>query len=166
MRLSAFRGMWWLVLIAGLYGCAAGISGQARSQVTFFGSFSELQRHPERYSGETVILGGKIIQVLVQDDATELTVLQLPLDRADRPLDSDQSEGRFLVRAAQFLDPALYPEGARITVVGKLTGSRERPIGSMPYRYPVVAPLEIKKWPGAQDRTPRFHFGIGVGTRF
>lgn len=166
MRYLAVQCIRWMVVAAALYGCAAGMSSQARSQVTFFDSFAELQQQPERHIGETVMLGGKIIETRVEAGATELSVLQLPLDRSDRPRDVDQSEGRFLVRSPQFLDPALYPEGARITVVGKVTESQQRLIGNMPYRYPVVEVVEIKQWPAAQDRSPRFHFGIGVGTRF
>lgn len=146
-------------------GCG-GISKQVRSQVTYTGTFDQLQADPEQKIGETVIFGGKIIGTQVLDTGTELTVLQLALSGSDRPQDNDQSKGRFIVRSAQFLDPALYPDGTLITVVGKFTGSQERPIGQMPYRYPVIDPLEIKKWPVETDTSPRFHFGIGVGKTF
>lgn len=150
-----------------LAGCAAGMSSDARSRITLEAPFAELQGQPQQFIGETVMLGGTIIASQVMDGTTELTVLQLALDRNDRPLQDDQSAGRFLVRTEQFLDPALYPEGTAITVVGRLVETQQRLIGSMPYQYPVIVPVEIKKWPKEQpDRGPRFHFGIGVGTRF
>ncbi len=149
-----------------LIGCGGGISKQVRSQVTYSGSFKALQNAPEEQIGATVILGGKIIAIEPKDDRTELLVLQLALDASDRPEDNDQSGGRFILRSQQFIDPALYPKGSLITAVGRIEGSEERLIGQMPYRYPVIAPLEIKKWPPRTDTGPRFHIGIGVGKTF
>ena len=157
-----------VLILAGVagwnYGCS-GISQKTLSQVTYAGTFAQLQAEPEKVMGETVMFGGKIIAASVMGDGTELTVLQLELSSSQRPGNSDQSKGRFLIRSDQFLDPAIYPDGTLITVVGKLIGSEERNIGQMAYRYPVVEPVEIKKWPGEAD-TPRFHFGFGVGTSF
>lgn len=158
-----------LLLLAGTAGWMLGCSGlsqKARSQVTYAGTFAQLQADPQKTTGETVLLGGKIITARVMDKATELTVLQLDLGGSDRPMDNDQSKGRFLIRSSGFLDPAIYPDGTLITVVGKLTGSEEREIGQMPYRYPIIDPVEIKKWPPQADNTPRFHIGIGVGKTF
>ena len=167
LRNRMVRWSLWACAILVMLGCAAGISNQARSEVTVMEPFGELQQNVEHYIGETVMLGGKIIETYVQDNSTELTVLQLELDRGDRPQASAQSAGRYLVRSDKFLDPALYPAGTIITVVGRLVERQERLIGSMPYRYPVIVPIEIKKWPEEQpDRGPRFHFGFGVGTRF
>lgn len=146
--------------------CAAGISEQAQSQVTYMGTFAQVQQQPAKYMGETVMWGGKIVQTQPRDDNTELVVLQLELGGQDRPQDNDKSQGRFLARSTQFLDPALYPPGTLITVVGRLQGAEERPIGKMAYQYPVVDIVEAKKWPVNTDRSPRFHFGIGVGKTF
>lgn len=152
-------------LAVAIIGCG-GISKEVRSQVTYTGAFSELQADPEQEVGETVIFGGKIIGNQVTDQGTQLMVLQLPLGGADRPRNNDLSKGRFLIRSKQFIDPAIYPDGTLITVVGRLAGSEVRTIGQMPYRYPVIEPLEIKKWPPETEASPRFHFGIGVGTVF
>ena len=154
----------WLALI--LTACGGGISRQARDQVTYTGPFAELQKHPARYRGTVVLLGGKVIETLVKEGATEMVVLQLDVGSRDRPLDNDQSQGRYLVRSTQFIDPALFPPGTLITVVGRLQGSESRPIGEMPYAYPLIEPAELKKWPAGSDESPRFHFGIGIGTRF
>ena len=154
----------WIGMI--LTACSSGISQQAKDQVTYTGSFTELQRAPARYRGATVLLGGKIIEALAKEGVTELVVLQLETGSRDRPEDNDRSQGRFLVRSARFIDPAIFPPGTLITVVGRLTGSETRPIGEMPYDYPVIEPAEMKKWPEGSDASPRFHFGIGIGTRF
>ena len=166
MRKNVMWKLPMVILMGWVVGCAGGISEQARSKVTYSGAFQALQQAPDKAAGEIVMLGGKIIEVQPMGDQTELTVLQLPLNASDRPTDSDQSEGRYIVRSEGFLDPAIYPAGTLITVVGQVQGGEERTIGKMPYRYPVIVPEEIKKWPPQTDSGPRFHFGIGVGTTF
>lgn len=150
-----------------LAGCASGISPNAKAQVTITDSFSALQAQPDRYEGETVLLGGRILEVSPSSAATELIVLELPLDWQDRPKGRENSQGRFLVQAAEFLDPALFKPGALLTVVGTLKGAENRTIGGFSYRHPRLVPTEIKLWPATPDRSsPAFHFGVGVGTYF
>jgi outer membrane lipoprotein len=147
-------------------GCAGAISKQARSKVTYGGSFRALQQAPDKATGEIVMLGGKIIEVQSSGDHSELTMLQLPLDASRRPAHTDSSEGRFILRSKPFLDPAIYSVGTLMTVVGQVQGSEERLIGNLSYRYPVIIAEEIKIWPSRTDSGPGFHFGIGVGTSF
>jgi outer membrane lipoprotein len=150
-----------------LAGCAAGISPNAKALVTTTDSFSALQAEPDRYAGETVLWGGRILEVTPSAVATELIVLELPLDWQDRPKGRENSQGRFLVQADEFLDPALFKPGALLTVVGTISGSESRTIGGFSYRHPRLVPTEIKLWPTTPDRTsPAFHFGVGVGTYF
>jgi outer membrane lipoprotein len=155
-----------IVLLAGITACAPGISKQVRSQVTFTEPFSQLQQDPQRFEGEMAMLGGRIIETRSLDSGTELVVLQLALDGSDRPRDTDQSQGRFLVQTDQFLDPAIYAPGTLITAAGRIKGSDQREIGQMRYSYPIVHLEEIRKWPPSVNTSPRFHFGVGVGTRF
>ncbi len=147
-------------------GCATGISRQARSKVTFYGSFKDLQRAPDEYLGEVVLFGGKIIENQVSKASSDLTVLHLSLDWLNRPLDGDRSEGRYLVRSDQFLDPAIYKKGALLTVVGRVEGSESRVIGKFDYVHPRVEAIEIKLWPRVGRGSSSVHFGIGIGTSF
>ena len=145
-------------------GCAAGISNQARSQVTYEGSFSELQKASDDYIGETCLFGGKILENRASTTFSELTVLHLVTDSRDRPKDDEQSQGRYLVQSNQFLDPAIYKKGALLTVVGRLIGKEVRSIGEYKYVYPKLEAIELKVWPETDYYPfPRFHFGIGVG---
>jgi outer membrane lipoprotein len=147
-------------------GCAAGISKQALSQVSFSLPFSEMQEHPEEFLGEVALLGGKVIETQTLKGATELTVLQLELDGQHRPKDNDQTKGRFLVVADQFLDPAIYAKGELVTVVGRLEEAVTRPIGERDYVYPKLKAVEIKLWKKYGDTSPGLHFGLGIGTSF
>ena len=162
-RTGHILGIFFVMLVVG---CATGISQQSRSKVTYMGTFPELQKNPDTYVSEVVMLGGKIIEAQVSSTSSELTVLQLALGNSGRPVNLDQSAGRFLVQSEQFLDPATYQKGMLLTVVGILKGSKVRAIGSFDYVYPLVEAIEIKLWPKARQTQPSFHFGIGVGTTF
>jgi len=165
--------MTWAVRLIGIcvvfatLGCASGVSKQARSEITYEGSFAELQKAPEEYRGETVMLGGKVLRTDASEATSEIAVLQLPLDSSSKPKDADDSEGRFLIRSDRFLDPAIYEQGRPVTVVGRLAGKQARSIGGFEYVYPVVEAIELKAWPWPRQKTsPSVHFGIGVGTWF
>jgi starvation-inducible outer membrane lipoprotein len=114
-------GIFFIMLVMG---CAAGISQQSRSKVTYTGSFSALQKTPDVYKGEVIILGGRIIETKASSPLSELTVLQLALGSSGRPENLDQSEGRFIVQTNQLLDPAIYQKDMLLTVVGTLKGVR------------------------------------------
>jgi outer membrane lipoprotein len=160
------RNLLALLLILTLTSCAAGMSEQARSKVTYFGTFSQLQKQPDKFLQKTVMWGGKVIETRPREAATELIVLQLDLTGQDRPMDDDHSQGRYVARSKGFLDPAIYPKGTLITVIGRFVETDRRMIGEMSYQYPIIEIDEIKKWPPSDRQSPRFHFGIGVGTHF
>jgi outer membrane lipoprotein len=166
MKLRNASNIFVIFLIFLVMGCAAGISKQTRSKVTYTGSFSALQKTPDAYKGEVVMLGGRIIEAKVSSPLSELTVLQLAIGTSDRPENSDKSEGRFIVQSKQLLDPAIYEKDMLVTVVGTLKGSKVLPIGDLKYTYPIVEPIEIKLWPRGMQTQPMIHFGIGVGTTF
>jgi outer membrane lipoprotein len=147
-------------------GCTAGISQQSRSKVTYTGTFSALQKTPDVYKGEVIMLGGKIIETKASSSLSELIVLQLALDNSDLPVNPDQSEGRFIVQAKQLFDPSVYQKDMLLTVVGTLNGSKVESIGGFAYNYPLIELIEIKLWPQGMRTRPVIHFGIGVGTSF
>lgn len=162
-RAEYIFGIFFIMFVTG---CATGISQQSRSKVTYMGTFSKLQKTPDVYDGEVVIFGGKILETKVSSTLSELTVLQLAIDNSGRPVNLDQSHGRFLVQSEQLLDPAIYQKGMLLTVVGMLKGSKVRAIGDFDYAYPLLEAIEIKLWPKEVQTQPRLHFGFGVGTTF
>ena len=133
-----------------LTACAPAISKQFREQVTPPVSFSELLSDPNAYEGRKVILGGYILEVKNELDASLLTILQAPLDFQNRPHSRDRSRGRFLVRADKFMDPEIYKKDRKLTVGGRVAGDSEQPLGDHMYRYPVIEVEELYLW--AEDK--------------
>jgi len=166
MILKHARFILGLFFIMFVSGCTAGISQLSRSKVTYTGTFSTLQKTPDTYKGEVVMIGGRIIETKTSPSLSEIFVLQLALDSGGRPVNPDQSEGRFIVQTKQFLDPAIYQKDMLLTVVGTLKGSKVESIGGLEYSYPLIELIEIKLWPKEMQTRPMIHFGIGVGTSF
>jgi outer membrane lipoprotein len=158
--------VFWTGICLLLSGCVSGISKQARSRVTYNGSFIELQTHVEANSGAVVLLGGRILDIKQVGKSTEITVLQMPLDNRDRPQNSDRSQGRFLVQADRHLDPEVFEKGLRIAVVGKVVGADIRTIDAYDYTFPKLQAIEIKLWPPKRQSAPDIRFVFGVQTSF
>ena len=166
---SATRtGMAVLALLLGglMMSCVSGVSKQSRALVTYQGTFTELQRAPDQHRGQVAILGGRIVETTPSKEGTEIVVLQLPLSGSDKPALDKPSEGRFLVKSSDFLDPAAYPKLALVTVVGEVTGHVVRPVGEYPYTLPVLRPIEIKQWSNSDwgAGEPAVRMGIGAGS--
>ncbi len=131
-------------------GCFAGvkpITEDLKQRITPNLTFHEVIRDPAVSVGKTVLWGGVILHTTVYKGRTVLEVIQKPLGRRDRPLETDQSAGRFLVEQSnQFLDPEIYKEGREVTVVGEIFKEEKRPLGEMEYRYPYVIATFIHLW--------------------
>lgn len=166
MLIKRTRSIFSVFFVIIFAGCSSGISQQSLSKVTHMGSFSELQENPDQFVDEIVLFGGKIIETKVTPTSSELIVLQMPLDNRSRPVNLDQSKGRFLIQSEQFFDPAIYQKGVLLSIVGVVKGSQAQAIGGFNYVYPLLETIEIKLWPENVQGYPNVHFGIGVGTTF
>ncbi|HEY7677553.1 MAG TPA: Slp family lipoprotein [Candidatus Methylomirabilis sp.] len=149
MRPDARATRWAAIPAAALIaaGCAGVIPQGLRDSVDRGVSFADLRANPETYNGRRVALAGEILKTSPLGQVSEVEVLQYPLRYDDAPDLSAPAGGRLLVRHAGFLDPAVYAAGRRITVVGTVQGSVERPVGEVPYRYPVIGVEFVHLWP-------------------
>ncbi|MFP4668406.1 MAG: Slp family lipoprotein [Desulfobacterales bacterium] len=154
------------VLMVGGAACAPKISPEVTEKVSWQGEFKTLQADPEAYTDEFVLLGGKIIRTDNFQGHSEITVLQFPTDYANRPQTDRESGGRFLVRSDSFIDPEVYEPGKPVTVAGRVAGAEKRPIGGYEYNHPVIEAEDMWVWEPAKERSPRLHFGLGIGTTF
>ena len=149
MRSSSFKGLFLLGLVALLIflgGCSI-VPRELRKEIDRSISFKELKANPDAYGGRTVVSGGEIIETKNLKDHTELEILQKALRQGDVPIESDKSEGRFLVNQSGYLDPAIFGSGRYITAVGEVMGSKSLLIGEAEYQYPVISARFLHLWP-------------------
>ena len=112
------------------------------------------------YYGSSVRWGGTIVSVENEEQFAWIEVLERKLDRYGYPDPYSQSDGRFFIKEPSVLDPKVYTEGRRITVLGTLTGSVETKIGDAPYQYPIVEAQEHHLWESERRYTyyPRHYY--------
>ena len=131
---------------AGVIVSCAPLSIEIMRQVDESLTYQVVQQDPQRYAGKTVLWGGVIIETINKMDVTVMKVRETELDFEKRPQHLDRSAGRFIVRSAGFLDPAIYKEGREITVAGEVAGKETLPLGDALYSYPVILAKEIHLW--------------------
>jgi len=134
-------------------GCSQALSPAVRQQIDKTISFTQLRTAPETYKDRIVMLGGDILSTRNLAQGTLLEVLHKPLDSADRPRETDQTEGRFMALCDGYLEPAIYRKGRQITLAGRVLGSRTDTIGEVTYTYPYLACLEVHLWPPRPEVT-------------
>jgi outer membrane lipoprotein len=149
-----------LAVLLSAGGCAPPFSRAALDQVDKTVTFTELRSDPDRCKGKWVMLAGVIIGTKNTQEGTFIEVLQRPTERSGRPLDTDATEGRFIISSAKFLDAAVYHGGRLITVIGEVAGLKVQPLGEIEYRYPVIGARELRLWEPSSG--PHFSFGVGV----
>jgi len=106
-----------------------------------------------QYLGKKVRWGGEIASVKPQTDSTLVEVVARQLYRSGRPKETDQTQGRFMVTVADFLDPTVYEKGRQFTVTGTITGSMEQAIDAYQYNYPVVTAEAYHLWEPVPQRS-------------
>jgi outer membrane lipoprotein len=146
-----------LALAVLLGGCATAFPPEVMRTVDTRVTADELRRDPLAHKGARVIVGGEILATRPRQGETEIELLARRLRGDDSPERSDRSPGRFLLRSPDFLDPAVYAAGRRITVVGEVTGVEDRSIGELPYRYPTIAAERIRLWPKEELTGPAYY---------
>lgn len=109
-------------------------------------TFESLKPDAAPYEGETVILGGYILETVNLAEQTRILVLQAPLSLRGEPKARDRSGGRFVVLYDGFLDPEVYKRERKLTVAGEVMGTEPTRINGHEYPLPVLKPLEIHLW--------------------
>jgi len=168
------RGGWHLlgvtVVLAFVAACASSpdvIPEPLKSQVDESVTFPQLAQAPESYTGKTVVLGGEVRRARRTREGTELEVLELPLDKSHRPAaDRMASRGRFVALDRAGHDPAAFPPGAPVTVVGEVTGAITQRVDEVEDRFPKLDVKHVHLWtddPYVRRAASGPAVGIGIG---
>ncbi len=109
--------------------------------------YSQASANSEQLKGVPIRWGGTIIEVRNEEEYSEIHVIYYPLNIYGRPKLRKQNGGRFLMQSKKFLDPAIYVEGAEITIAGTLNGEIERIIGNKTIKLPLITSSGSFLWP-------------------
>jgi len=146
-----------LLLALPLAGCASDIPRAIRAAPAVRIALTAALKNPEQQRAAAVRWGGAIASVENRRDATWIEIVEQPLDAYGQPQETDKSEGRFLARVDDFLDPAIFAPKLLVTVAGTLAGNNTRSIGEHPYTYPVVHVEHVYLWPPPSKAT-HYHY--------
>ena len=149
-RVSAFLCVAVLFIAAGLLSSCLGakvIPPELEEEIDKSLSFSDIQASPQSFQGRTVLLAGEVLSSRRVRDGVELEILQLPVKDDDPPVDRrSESQGRFLALDRGGADPASFPPGTRLTLVGAVSGEDTRRLDESTYRYPTVDVKHLYVW--------------------
>jgi outer membrane lipoprotein len=140
------RRFFWPALLV-LAGCQSSVPIQIREPLLEAPSIVQVQEDLKGNKGKHVRWGGVIASVENRAADTWVEVVSKALGQEGRPLSGDQAFGRFFARVSGFLDPAVYKPDREVTVYGVVEDTVERPIGTKPYRYPMVKSELLYLWP-------------------
>jgi len=139
-----------IMLITLFTGSCSVISQQVRTESMPPINYKTLVEGADNYIGDTVILGGYILETKNLADESIIKVLQAPLVFREEPNSKDHSEGRFLISQMGFLDPEIYSKDRKITVAGTVVGSVVEKIDGFSHTYLKIENREIYLWPKDQ----------------
>ncbi|UCH52985.1 MAG: Slp family lipoprotein [Pseudomonadota bacterium] len=149
---------WWIITLATALGACTTVPEPIKSAPPGDVQVAEARLDPERFRGTTVRWGGAIQSVRNERDSTVLEIVARRLDSSGQPREEDKSAGRFLAKAAGFLDPALYATGREVTVRGVIDGVSDAMIGDFPYRYPIVRVEYLHLWAPRPPPLPPYYW--------
>lgn len=130
-----------------LLSACTGLPSAVRNVSTVPASYDQVKRDIDHYKGVAVRWGGVIIDVENEEHASLVQVLFHPLDFSGRPRLNKPGEGRFVIKSAEFLDPAVYSRDREITVAGVIEGNIERTVGNRTIEVPLLSATAIYLWP-------------------
>jgi len=131
-----------ILLIAAILlaaGCAGGPPEPISKELHENPSLTQVRMNVDSYIGRDVRWGGVISKIENRADHTWLEIVKLELRGDGSPISGSSSDGRFIASFDRFLDPVVYEVGRRLTVVGSIDSSVQRPIGDYDYLFPIVA---------------------------
>lgn len=136
-----------IILAFFLSACASNIPLEIREDISESkAGVGDVRTNIDQYVGTNVRWGGSIASVQNKKNETWVELVGRPLGSYGEPQNSDQSQGRFIVRINEFLDPAIYKEGRRMTIYGVVDGRVEGFIDEHPYTYPLVTAGTYYLW--------------------
>ena len=134
-----------LLFIFLLAACASNIPVEIRQSENNL-SINAVRNDVNRFMGQYVRWGGTITNVENNESDSWIEIVGRNLNSFGRPVYSDDSLGRFLVRFDGFIDPAIFKSDRRITIYGVVENRVVRQIDEHPYTYPLIKAEKYYLW--------------------
>lgn len=129
-----------------LSGCSSNIPKQISLAPTNDLQLNETQNQIENFANQEVRWGGEVVSVENHNDSSIIQIVQYPLNHYGKPITNQSSDGRFLAKTTEFIDPVVYKEGTLLTFTGTLDGEAIRKIDQKQLNMPVVNVSSMYKW--------------------
>ena len=110
-------------------------------------NFKPLMQQIDSRIGETVTLGGYMLDTREAGNQTYIIVLQAPLGLRGRPQSEDKSQGRFVVVYQGALDPNDVGSRRKLTATGKVLGTAQEKIANCPDPCLIIESSNLHVWP-------------------
>jgi starvation-inducible outer membrane lipoprotein len=114
--------------------------------------FKTLLQEIDSRIGESVTLGGYMLDVRTTDNQTRIVVLQAPLGGRGKPQSEDKTQGRFLVVYQGTLNPNDVARRGRVTVTGTVLGTAHEQIANCPDPCLKIESSRLHVWPQYEEQ--------------
>lgn len=121
------------------------LAGQVNTTLTY----EQVKAASGAAHSQIVVWGGVVLNAIRDTERTTVEILELPLNKDHILLDNPaSSRGRFLAidSHGEIIDPAIFKDGSRVTVIGELIGLRTETRDKAAYDYPVLAIRDMTLW--------------------
>jgi outer membrane lipoprotein len=150
-HMNVLKTLWLVCLILFFITSCSVISQQIREESMAPVNFKILVQEADKYLGDTVILGGYILETQNLADKSSVKVLQVPLGLGENPKSKDDSKGRFIISYKGFLDPEIYSKDRKVTVAGTIVGTVVEKVDQFAQPYLKIESREIYLWPKEEE---------------
>jgi len=116
----------YLILICLLLSACASLPPAFDNAPTTDVTYSQVRDDLARYHNTLVRWGGVIVSVENIENISLMEITQYPLDHYGRPQPDETSEGRFIIKSTELLDPEIYAAEREIIVLGVIDGDIKR----------------------------------------
>ena len=110
-------------------------------------NYAQVVADVESYTNEMVRWGGVIISLENIEKQSALQVIFYPLDYYGRPDIDSSSEGYFIIKSPEHLDPEQFTVGRELVAVGTIAGSAQPELSSGSTDLPLMKATGIYLWP-------------------
>ncbi len=127
--------------------CSSHIPPEIRQTLDGAPSVVQAHENTDAYLSQKVRWGGVILNIENKHNTSWITILAYPLSENDgEPQIFNESSGRFIAVVDKFLEPLVFAQDRKITIVGNLLRAETVKIGEFPYDYPVIEVKQLYLW--------------------